>query len=123
MSRPFRFGIQGVAVLRETVRAGFLVIHLAGEGDQRADLVAVFLDVFVDGQLPAHRLDPAADHDHRLGLAAEQRGHVFAEVLDHDLHLLGDVVGVQPHPAHDALQRRAALDRLLVVVLALRAPA
>ncbi len=95
--------IQGVAVLRETVGAGFLVVHLAGEGDQRADLVAVFLDVFVDGQLPAHRLHAAADHHHRLGLAVEQRGHVFAEVLDDDLHLLGDVVGVQPHPAHDAL--------------------
>ena len=61
---------------------------------------------------------PAAHHHHRLGLAAEQRRHVLAEVLDDDLHLLGDVVGVQPHPAHDALHRRAALDRRLVVVLA-----
>ena len=46
----------------------------------------------------------------------EQRRHVFAEVLDDDLDLLGDVVRVQPHPAHDALHGGAAFDGLLVVV-------
>ena len=54
-----------------------------------------------------------------LALPLEQRRDVLAEVLDDDLHLLRDVVGVQPHPAHDALHRRAALDLLLVVLLAL----
>ena len=57
-------------------------------------------------------------HHHRLGLALQQRRDVLAEVLDDDLDLLGDVVGVQPHPAHDALQRRAALDLLVVQLLA-----
>ena len=37
-------------------------------------------------------------------------------MLDDDLHLLGDVVRVQPHPAHQALQRPALL-HLAVVVL------
>ncbi|EXI77156.1 MAG: hypothetical protein AW10_03972 [Candidatus Accumulibacter appositus] len=108
--------VQGLAMFREAVRAGGLVIHLAGERDQRADLVALALDVFVDSQLPAYCFDPTADDDHRLGLAAEQRNHKFAEVLDDDLDLLGNVVGVQAHPVHDALQRGASLDRLLVVV-------
>ena len=102
----------------EGIRARFLVVHLAGERHQRADLVAVLLDVFVDGELPAHGLHAAADDHHRLGLAVEQRRDVFAEVLDDDLHLLRDVVGVQPHPAHDPLHGRAALDLLLVVILA-----
>ena len=82
------------------------------EGDQRPDLVAMFLDVFVDGQLPAHRLVPATDHDHRLGLSVEQRGDIFAEVLHHDFHILRDVVGMQAHPAHDPLECRHALDFL-----------
>jgi hypothetical protein len=56
---------------------------------------------------------------HRLGRAAEQRRHVLAVVLDDDLHLLGDVVRVEPHPAHDLLQGRAALDLLVVELLAL----
>ncbi|EXI77065.1 MAG: hypothetical protein AW10_04045 [Candidatus Accumulibacter appositus] len=85
--------VQGLAVFREAVRAGLLVIHLTGEGDQRADLVALALDVFVDGQLPAYSFDPTGDDDHCLGFATEQRDHEFAEVLDDDLDLLGNVVG------------------------------
>ena len=113
-----QIGIERLAVLREAVRTGLLVVHFSGEGHQRADLVAVVLDVFVDGQLPAHGLDAAADHDHCLGLAVQQRRHVGAEVLDDDLDCLGDVVGVQPHPAHDPLQGRAALDFRFIEFLA-----
>ena len=118
MSRPRRFGFSGLLCFGERVGAGFRVVHLAGERHQRADPVAPLLDVLVDGQLPAHRLHAAADHHHRLGLAAQQRRDVLAEVLDDDLDLLRDVVGVQPHPAHDPLHRRAALDLLLVELLA-----
>ena len=53
-----------------------------------------------------------------LALPVEQRRDVLAEMLDDDLDLLGDVVGMQPHPAHDALQRRAAFDLLVVQLLA-----
>ena len=105
--------------LGEGVRAGFLVVHLAGEGHQRADLVAVlamYLSIASCQRTASTRL---RDHHHRLRLAVQQRRHVFAEVLHHDLHLLRDVVRMQPHPAHDPLHRRAALDLLLVVVLAL----
>ena len=35
-------------------------------------------------------------------------------MLDNDLHLLGDVIGVQANPAHDALHGRALLDFQLV---------
>ena len=35
---------------------------------------------------------------------------MLAEVLDDDLDLLRDVVGVQPDPAHDPLHGGAALD-------------
>ncbi len=114
----FQIGVQCRAVLGETIRAGFLVVHLAGEGDHRTDLVAVFLDVFVDSQLPAHRLQTTADHHHRLGLPIEQRSHILAEVFHHDFYFLRDVVGVELDPAHDALERRAALDFLVVDFLA-----
>ena len=66
-------------------------MHFTGEGHERADLVTVVLDVFVDRQFPTHGLQPAPDHHHRLGLCVEQRRHEFAEVLHHDLHLLRDV--------------------------------
>ncbi|MNS11095.1 hypothetical protein D3C72_426270 [compost metagenome] len=39
-------------------------------------------------------------------------------MLDDDLDLLADVVGMEAHPAHDPLQRRVLLDFLLVPVLA-----
>ena len=39
-------------------------------------------------------------------------------MLDHDLDLLRDVVRVQPHPAHDALHRRAALHLPVTQLLA-----
>ena len=53
-----------------------------------------------------------------LALPLEQRRDVLAEVLDDDLDLLADVVGVKPHPAHDALHGGVALDLLLVHLLA-----
>ena len=68
--------------------------------------------------MPAHRLDAARQHDHRLGLAVEQRRDILAEMLDDDPDLLADVVGVKPDPAHDAFHRGVALDFRLVPFLA-----
>ena len=69
---------------------------------------------FVDGDLPAHGLLAAGENHHRLGLAVQQRRDVLAEVLDDDLDLLADVVGMETHPSHDAFQRGVALDLLVV---------
>jgi hypothetical protein len=76
------------------------------------DLVAVVGDVLARGLLPAHRFLAAAGHHHGLGLATQQAGHVLAEVLDHHLHPLRDVVLVQPHPTHDALHGLGLVDLL-----------
>ena len=44
----FQVWIERLAVLRETIRAGDLVTHLAGEGHQRSDLVMMLRAVFLD---------------------------------------------------------------------------
>ena len=46
-------------------------MHLAGEGDIRADRVAAFLDVLLDRQLPAHGFDATSNHG---GVGWEQCG-------------------------------------------------
>ena len=43
---------------------------------------------------------------------------MLPEMLDDDLDLLGDVVRVQPNPAHDLLHGGAAFDFLIVPLLA-----
>ena len=118
MSRLPKFGLSVLAALRERVRPGLLVDDFARERDQSADLVAALADVFGQRQMPAHGLDAARQHHHRLGLAVEQRRDVLAEMLDDDRDLLADVVGVKPHPAHDAFQRGVALDFDFVPFLA-----
>lgn len=40
-------------------------------------------------------------------------------MFDHHLHILRDVVGMEPHPAHDSLHRGAAFHRLFITFLAL----
>jgi hypothetical protein len=44
---------------------------------------------------------------------------MLPEVLDDDLDLLGDVVGMQPDPTHDLLEGGAAFDLLVVQLLAI----
>ena len=66
--------------------------------------------------LPAHRLDAAADHDHRLGLAVEQRRDVLAEVLDDDLRPSGRCCRGAAAPSRMMpFIAGAALDLLVVV--------
>ena len=123
-------GVEGVAdvpaleagvhrVLVELVRPALRVDHVAGEGDQRRDvLVLVLGDVPVHLQLVPDRLLARAGDDHRLGLAAEAPRDVLAEVLDDDLDLLADVVRVQPHPVGDLLRPLGLVHFLVVVLLA-----
>ncbi|MDT4835455.1 hypothetical protein FQZ97_691210 [compost metagenome] len=112
--------VQRLAGFSEGVGARLGVINFAGERHQGANWIALALHILVDCQLPAHRLLPTGNHHHGLSFAFQQRLHVFAEVLDHHLHFLRDVVRVQLDPAHDAFQRLAALHlgfaQLLTVV-------
>ncbi len=81
--------------------------HRAGERDQRLDVgVALLRDVLVELLLVAHRVRARAGHDHRLRPAADLVAREGAEVLDHHLGLLGDVVRMQ---AHEARQRPGGL--------------
>ena len=87
------------------------VEDLAAEGDQGLDVrVAVLVQVGVEGLLVAHRVQARAGDHHRLGAAADLVARVGAEVLDHHLGLLGDVVGVQAHVAGERLGGLLLLD-------------
>jgi hypothetical protein len=88
-------------VLGERVGAGVFVEHLARERHQRADLVAPRRDVLLHRELPPHGVEARRHHHHRLRGAPEQRRDVRAKVLDDDLDLLRDVVGVELDPPHD----------------------
>jgi hypothetical protein len=110
-------GVQGMAGLGERVGARFLVLDLARERHERPDAVAPFLDVLVDRELPPHDFLSAPDDHHRLGLSIQERRDVLPKMLDHHLNLLGDVVRMEPDPAHDPLQGRATLDFLVVILL------
>jgi hypothetical protein len=86
--------------LREAVHAGLgvvaaLILDGAREGDERFVWVAVLAEVSVQRKLVAHGVQARAGDDHGLGLAADPRGRVRGEVLDHDRHLLADGVRVQ----------------------------
>ncbi len=74
----------------------------------------VFLSFNPRVRTPANRLDAAADHNHRLSFAFKQQSNRFAEVFDDDLDFLGNVVRVQPHPAHQALHRHTSFHFLVV---------
>ena len=91
----------------EWLRTRFLVVDFSGECHQRSDRVIILLDVFVDCQLPADCLNSTARDDHCFGFAVEQGSNQFSIVLDDDLNLLGDVVGVKSDPTHQALHRFA----------------
>ncbi len=93
-------GIQGLAGFCYRLGEAFGILHLPGKGDQDAQRIVLFRNIGADGLLPAHGFLTATDHHHRLGLPFQQRLHVFAVVLHYDLHLAGDVVGVQAHPLH-----------------------
>ena len=58
----------------------------------------VFRDVGIKGLLVPNHSRTGAGHHHRLGLAIQTVSHVFAEVLNDELHLLRHVRGVQCHP-------------------------
>ena len=105
-------------MLREAIGADVGIVDLTAEGHQGAKRIALLLDVLIDGQLPAHGLLAGTHHHHRLGLALQQGPDELAEMLHHDLYLLGDVVGVELHPAHQLLEGGAALHLLRGEVVA-----
>ncbi len=91
------------------------IIDLPGKRDQGPDLrVALLPDVGVDVLLVPDRMQPGGGHDHRLGQPAHRRRGVGAEMLDDDLGLLRQVVGVQGHEPGD---RPPGLTRVVLRVL------
>jgi hypothetical protein len=118
MSRPRRFGLSVTLCSEKASGPDSGSFTSPEKRHERADRVAPVLDVPVDGQLPADGLLPAANDQHRLTSSVQQRRDEFPKVFDDDLDLLGDVVGVQPDPAHDPLHGRAAVDFPVVQFLA-----
>ncbi|OPY10152.1 MAG: hypothetical protein A4E68_00026 [Syntrophaceae bacterium PtaB.Bin095] len=74
--------------------------HRAGEGNQSFDSCIPLLgDVLVECLFVLHRVQSAGGDHHRLCLSADLVHGEAAEMLDHDLSLLGDVVGMETHEA------------------------
>ena len=115
----FEVGVQLWAGFFERVGARFLVIHFTGESYDGFDVVAFFLDVLIDCQLPANGFYAATDNHHRFCFAAYQRGNQYSVVLDDDLNFLRNVVGVKPNPTHQALQSLALFNLCFVPLLTL----
>ena len=73
-----------------------LVVELAGEGAQHADVAdAVLGAVLVERPLVPQGVEPGGGDHHRLRLAADLGGDVVAEVVDDHVGALGEVVLVQ----------------------------
>ena len=73
-----------------------VVLHLAGEGHQHIQVgVTILLDLPLELQQVAHRMEPGGRYNHGLGLAANLVPSYIAELLQHDSRFLRDVVGVQ----------------------------
>jgi hypothetical protein len=104
-------GLPGVAV-RHVARERHHSVHVA---------VAVGLAVALQLQVVLHRGRARWRHDHRLGLAAQQVGHVGAEVLRDQLHLLADVGGVQAQPPRQRASGGLLVDPAVGRLLELRA--
>ena len=75
-------------------------------------------DILLDRELPTHGIYATADDDHRFCPAVDEGGNVYPVMLDDDTNLLGDVVRVELHPAHELLERTVLVYFLLVELLA-----
>ena len=105
-------------VLGDPVGGVLVVNDPVGERHERMQIaVAHVRDVLGEDAVVPDRFLPGRSHHHRFGVAIEQAGNVGSEVLDDDLHLLRDVVRVQPHPSHHRLDRLRLVDRFGVVLL------
>ena len=102
------------AGVHRLLRVGHLtqlvVLHRAGEGDERPDRVTLLPDVAVEALLEPHRLQPRAGHHHRLGPAADAVPRHRVEVLHHHLGLLRYVVRMEVQEAGQRPRGRLALD-------------
>ena len=90
-------GLAGFCFVQLLLGVGFsVVLHLAGKGHQHIQVsIALLLDLPLELQQVAHRMEPGGRHDHGLGLAADLVPGYAAELLQHDSRFLGDIVGVQ----------------------------
>jgi hypothetical protein len=68
------------------------------------------VDVAVEALFIAHGLQSRAGDNHSLGTAADLVASNGLKVLDHDLGLLRDVVGVEAHEAGEGARGLFALD-------------
>jgi len=65
-----------------------IVLDRPTERDERAEVVSVLLDIFVNRLLVADCVRPRGRHDHRLGLPTDLVLRVIPEVFDDYLDLL-----------------------------------
>src|SRR5690606_30805862 len=86
---------------------------------RRQILVSLGLDVIVDRQLVAHGFLAGGRYPHGFGLPVQLPGDISTEMLDDDLNFLGNIVGMEPHPAHQRLHGFALIHRVAIVVLAM----
>ena len=70
-------------------------LHLAGERYQHPDVVAVVVDVLAERFPHVDRMGPGRADHHSLGFPFHPVGDLVPEVLDDDLGLLGQVLGVE----------------------------
>ena len=71
------------------------VVDRSGEGDERLPGVALLLQVAVQGEPGAHRVQARARDDHRLGAAGDLSRDQLGEVLHADGDLLADGVRME----------------------------
>ena len=64
-------GVEPRAGLCKRLAFGFGIVDLTGKRHQRTHAVSLRANIGVNRQLPSHRLQPAAQHDHRFGLPFE----------------------------------------------------
>ena len=76
----------------------------SGKSDKGAEIsVMLELNVLVGGLLVTYGFQAGTGDHHRFGAPADAVADVLSEVLNNDLCLLSDVVGVQAHEAGESL--------------------
>ena len=100
VERGGRLPLADHPILSGRVHAGLrvglaAVLDRSGEGDERLPGVALFLQVAIQSELAAHRVQARARDDHRLGAAADLMRDQLGEVLHADGDLLADGMRVE----------------------------
>ena len=98
------------------------VLDGSGKGDERLPGVALFLQVAIQSELAAHRVQARARDDHRLGAAADLMRDQLGEVLHADGDLLADGVLVEFDEGPEEMLRLPLVVPGVVFDLLLQAP-